>query len=44
LDVEGVHDVFVMVIIFLKYDWRPKHVTLGLFEVLETIGHALAKK
>jgi len=33
---KGAHDVFVLVIIFLGSNWNPKHVTLGLFEVVET--------
>ncbi len=37
------HDVFALVINFLGFDWKPKHVTLGLFEVVETIGQALVK-
>ncbi len=30
---KGAHDVFVLVINFLGSNWKPKHVTLGLFEV-----------
>jgi hypothetical protein len=33
---KGAHDVFILVIIFLGSYWKPKHVTLGLFEVVET--------
>jgi hypothetical protein len=33
---KGAHDVFVLVINFLGFDWKPKHVTFGLFEVVET--------
>jgi hypothetical protein len=33
---KGAHDVFVLVIIFLGSNWKLKHVTLGLFEVVET--------
>jgi hypothetical protein len=40
---KGAHDVFVLVIIFLGFDWKPKHVILGLFEAIETIGKALAR-
>jgi hypothetical protein len=40
---KGAHDVFILVIIFLGFDWKPKHVILGLFEVVETIGQALVK-
>jgi hypothetical protein len=35
---KGAHDVFVLMINFLGSDWKPKHVTLGLFEVTKTIG------
>jgi hypothetical protein len=37
------HDVFVLVIIFLKFDWKPKHVTFDSFEAIKTTGQALAK-
>ncbi len=40
---KGAHDVFVLVIIFLGFDWKPKHVILGLFDTVETIGQVLAK-
>ncbi len=40
---KGAHDVFDLVIIFWGFDRKPKHVILGLFEVVETIGQALAK-
>jgi hypothetical protein len=30
-------------IIFLGCNCKPKHVTLGLFEAIKTIGQALAK-
>jgi hypothetical protein len=41
---KGAHDVFILVIIFLGSNWKPKHVTLDLFEVPKTIGQALATK
>jgi hypothetical protein len=31
------------VITFRNNDWQPKHVTIGLFETIKTIGQALAK-
>jgi len=40
---KGAHDVFVLVIIFLGFNWKPKHVTLGLFEAVETIGQVLVR-
>jgi len=33
---KGAHYVFVLVIVFLGFDWNPKHVTFGLFEAIET--------
>jgi hypothetical protein len=37
------HDVFVLIIIFLGSNWKPKHVIFGLFEVIETTRQALTK-
>jgi hypothetical protein len=28
---KGAHDIFALVIIFLKCDWQPKQVTIGFF-------------
>jgi len=33
---KGAHDVFVLVINFLGFDWKPKHVILGLFKATKT--------
>jgi hypothetical protein len=41
---KGAHDVFILFIIFFGSHWKPKHVTLGLFGSIETIGQVLAKK
>jgi hypothetical protein len=30
---KGVHDVFVVVVIFLSNKWEAKHITIKLFEV-----------
>jgi hypothetical protein len=38
---KGAYDVFVLVILFLGSDWKPKHVILGLFKVIETTRHLL---
>jgi len=38
------YDVFTLVVNFLNSNWEPKHVTIGLFEAIETIGQALAIK
>jgi hypothetical protein len=32
---KGAHDVFILVINFLGFSWKPKHVTLGLFEAMK---------
>ncbi len=37
------HDVFLLFIIFFGSNWKPKHVTLGLFESIKTIGQVLVK-
>jgi hypothetical protein len=34
---KGACDVFALVINFLGSDWQPKHVTISLFEAIETI-------
>jgi hypothetical protein len=39
---KGAHDIFVLVINFLGFDWQPKQVTIGLFEAIEFIKQALA--
>jgi hypothetical protein len=39
----GVYNVFALVINFISNDWHPKHVTIGLFEVVKTTRQALAK-
>jgi hypothetical protein len=33
---KGTHDIFAFVINFLGVDWQPKHITIGLFEAIET--------
>ncbi len=33
---KGVHDVLALVIIYLGYDWKPKHVTLSLLDAFKT--------
>ncbi len=40
---KGAHDVFVLVIIFLRFNWKPKQVIIGLFEAVETIRQMLAR-
>ncbi len=38
---KGAHDVFILIIIFLEFEWKPKHVALGLSEVVETTKQTL---
>jgi len=40
---KGARDVFILVIIFLGSNWKPKHVTLGLFETIKTTGQTFVK-
>jgi hypothetical protein len=40
---KGARDVFILVIIFLGSNWKPKHVTLGLVEAVETIRHVMIR-
>jgi hypothetical protein len=35
-------DTFAFVINYLNESWMPQHVTIGLFEVHETIGFSMA--
>jgi len=37
------HDIFALVIYFLKDDWQPKHIIFGLFEPIDTTGQTLVK-
>jgi hypothetical protein len=38
------HDMFIVVINFISNNREVKHVTIGLFEVNETNGMAMASK
>jgi hypothetical protein len=40
---KGSYNVFALVINFLSNDWQPKHVTIGLFEAIETTSQTLAR-
>jgi hypothetical protein len=40
---KGAYDVFALMINFFSNDLQPKHVTIGLFEVIETNGQALVR-
>ncbi len=33
---KGAHDVFALVIFFLKLNWKPKQVIISLFEIVDT--------
>jgi len=35
------HDIFGLVINFLGSNWQPKHVTIGLFQVIKINGQTL---
>jgi len=41
---KGTHDVFAIVVHFVSNDWDAKHVTIGLFKMINTIGATLAPK
>jgi hypothetical protein len=34
----GGHDTFAMVVNFINNLWEPAHVTMGIFEVHNTVG------
>jgi hypothetical protein len=34
----GADDVFTVVVMFMGFDWKPKHVTLNLFEIANIIN------
>ncbi len=40
---KGAYDIFIFVINFLGKVWLPKHITIGLFNAMDTYGQALAK-
>ncbi len=37
------YEIFALVIKFLGRDYQPKHITIGLFEVMDDSGPTLAK-
>lgn len=39
----GTHDVFALLINFLRNDWKLKKITIGLFESLNTTRQALIR-
>jgi hypothetical protein len=41
---KGAHDIFVIVVNFILNDLEAKHVTIGLFEVTNTIDIAMILK
>jgi hypothetical protein len=41
---KGTRDVFVVVVIFISKDWEARHVTIKLFEILNTSDVAMALK
>jgi hypothetical protein len=40
---KSAHDVFALVLNFLGFNWKPKQIILGLFEVVEITRKALIK-
>jgi hypothetical protein len=36
------HDIYFLVINFLRYDWEIKQMTIGLFEATKTTSQILA--
>ncbi len=40
---KGAHDVFDLVMNFFESTWKPKQMTFGLFENVETTWQALAR-
>jgi len=39
-----VHDIFAMVVNFISSDREEKHVTIGLCEMIDTIGIAMVPR
>ncbi len=40
----GAHDTFAMIVSFINNLWEPTHVIVGIFEVHNTIGVAIANQ
>jgi hypothetical protein len=40
---KGAYDIFALVINFLDGNWKPRKVTIGLFETTETTSQTLAR-
>jgi hypothetical protein len=40
---KGAHDIFTLVVNFLKANWQPKDITIGLFKASETTEQAFVK-
>jgi len=41
---KGMHDIFAMVVSFISNNWETKHVTICLFEMINTCGITMAPK
>ncbi len=41
---KGKHDTFALVINFLLGNWKPHHVTIGLFEANDNMSMGLARQ
>jgi hypothetical protein len=41
---KGVHDIFVAIVNFISNNYETKHVTIGLFKVMNTSGITMVPK
>jgi hypothetical protein len=41
---KGAHDIFIVVVNFILNNWEARHVTIRLFEVIDTSGVAMVSK
>jgi hypothetical protein len=39
---KGAHNVFAVIVHFFSTNWEPKHITVGLFEINDKNGVAMA--
>ncbi len=40
---KGAHDVFALIVNFLRDNQMSKHITIGLFEASKTLGQTFAR-
>jgi hypothetical protein len=41
---KGAHDIYDVIINFVGFDWQPKQVTIGLFEVIKITSQTLVNR